>query len=774
MVTNHRIRKNVLGIKLRRDMTKAVMQFLSIILLCALGTFAFSALDGTARMTRVTVDHYFSENNLADLWITLPRVDRATLAKIGSIPGVTDIRARTSLDMDTGFGDNVTLNVVAYDGPMDINIPLLRDGQLLGETDKHGCLVEEWFATAHHLEIGDSVTVKYGGARITFLIRGIVVSPEFIAISRGASADPETYGYILINSRAIPSLPLTQVILKADSDTNLDEIEAAINHILPEALIVNRGAHSSTARINNNANMFENMTLVFPVLAYFIAALIVMTTLERMIDNQRLQMGTLEALGFPKSKIRHHYLSYSIVPSLLGAVLGTLLGHRYLPILLWNALLSQTEMPYRLEPPISLPAWGMVALTVVMSMGICLIAYHRTSKETPADLLRPKPPKSGRRILFERITFLWSRFSFNTKMVIRNLMRNKTRSFMSLLGILFCTMLIITSLGLQDSVKILTYNYYQKTMHYDISASLGADPDKAESYERRLDAENVECIMAKSISLRVPGGTRTVLMNVLEDGQVLQSLGPDGTHLDLPVNGTAVTKKLSRVLDISIGDTVEVWLPGEQTPLLFPVLAIAENNFSQGIYVTRSYWEKQHKGPFVPTSILLESPGPGAALQLDALDEVKQIDYPEDQIRDMLAMLDTLSSVFALLTGIALALAFVICYNMGLMNFVERVREYATLKVLGYHKREIRWLILKENILITLLGILAGIYPGILLTDVVMHSCEPETAFYSGTPTLTSILIASVVTFFFSIFLQLLLTRKVQKIDMVEALKSVE
>ena len=263
MVTNHRIRKNVLGIKLRRDMTKAVMQFLSIILLCALGTFAFSALDGTARMTRVTVDHYFSENNLADLWITLPRVDRATLAKIGSIPGVTDIRARTSLDMDTGFGDNVTLNVVAYDGPMDINIPLLRDGQLLGETDKHGCLVEEWFATAHHLEIGDSVTVKYGGARITFLIRGIVVSPEFIAISRGASADPETYGYILINSRAIPSLPLTQVILKADSDTNLDEIEAAINHILPEALIVNRGAHSSTARINNNANMFENMTLVF-------------------------------------------------------------------------------------------------------------------------------------------------------------------------------------------------------------------------------------------------------------------------------------------------------------------------------------------------------------------------------------------------------------------------------------------------------------------------------------------------------------------------------
>ena len=150
------------------------------------------------------------------------------------------------------------------------------------------------------------------------------------------------------------------------------------------------------------------------------------------------------------------------------------------------------------------------------------------------------------------------------------------------------------------------------------------------------------------------------------------------------------------------------------------------------------------------------------------------MDFPAEQIKETLAMLDTLSSVFNLLTGIALALAFVICYNMGLMNFVERIREYATLKVLGYHKREIRSLILRENIILTLFGILFGIVPGILLTDIIMHSCEPETAFYSGMPEPSSIVLASVITFAFSIFLQLLLTRKVQKIDMVEALKSVE
>ena len=772
-MVNRRYR-NVLGIKLRRDMLRAAMQFLSIIALCALGTFAFSALDGTARMVRGTVNHYFEENNLADLFVNMPQVDRSVMAKLKRINGISQLRARFVMDMDTDFGDDITLNVVAYDGPMDINIPLIRTGAALTESDSRGCLLEERFASVHSLGIGDSIPVKINGRKVTFIVRGIVTSPEFIVVSEGVAADPENYGYILINSCALPQFPLTQVVIKAETGTDLDQLETEINAVFPEALVVNHGAHTSTSRINNDAQMFENMTLIFPLLAYFIAALIVLTTLERMIDNQRLQIGTLESLGFPKRKIRNHYLSYSIVPSLVGAVLGTLIGHYTLPVILWNALLGQSEMPYRLNPRISYPAWGMVALTVVMSMGICLLAYHKASRETPANLLRPKPPKSGRRILLERISFIWNHLSFNNKMIIRNLMRNKMRSFMFLLGILFCTMLIITSFGLQDSVKILTNDYYLRAMHYDVSARLDSSPDKAESYERRIDAEKVECVMTRSVTLRTPGGTRTVMLNVLEDDQQLQNLGPDCSYIPLPDRGAAITRKLSRVLNVAIGDTVEIWLPGEQSALNIDILGIVENNFSQGIYMNRSFWETLRKGAFVPTAIQIKSPTERGIRQLEDLEEVKRIHYPAEQIIDTLAMLDTLSSVFHLLTGIALALAFVICYSMGLMNFVERIREYATLKVLGYHKKEIRGLILSENIILTVVGILAGIYPGIILTDVIMHSYEPETAFYSGTPELKSILLAAAITFAFSILLQLLLTRKVQKIDMVEALKSVE
>ena len=765
---------NTLRKKLLRDMARAAMQFLSIIALCALGTFAFAALDGTARMTRVTLDTYFEENNLADYWITLPSADRTSLDKVAAVPGVATVRARASADLETTLPGDVSVSVTAYDGAMDINTPLLREGALLEENDRRGCLVEERFANAHGLVPGSRLGVKLGGQEYTFIVRGVVVSPEYIVVSNGIVADPNAYGYLLINACAMETLPLTQIVATLDRGADSDAVRAAIEAELPDALVVDRSSHQSTARANNDAQMFENMTYIFPVLAYAIAALIVMTTLSRMIDNQRMQMGTLKALGFSARQIRNHYLSYALVPSALGALLGTLIGHYTLPYFLWDALIGQNEMPYQLSPPISVPAWCMTGLSVVLSMGILLYSYRASARETTAALLRPKPPKDGKRILLERITFLWSRFSFNTKMIVRNLMRNKLRSFMSFVGILCCTMLIITSLGLQDSVTAMSVNYYTKTLSYDLRANLTGEVDTAESYERRLDAGAVECIMEKSVSVRADGGTRTVMLTVLRDDQQMQNLGKDETFVALQTGTAAVTYKLTKTLNLKIGDTIRLYLPGDDEPAEFVIGQIVHNNVSQGVYLNRTTWESLRKGEFTPTAIQIRGPGERCLTQLDAMDEVDDIDYPAEQIGDMTRMLETLSSVFTLLTGIALALAFVICYNMGLMNFVERTREYATLKVLGYHQKEIRRLILRENRMVTLSGVLLGIWPGIMLVDVILHSCEPESGYYPGSPALQSIVIACVVTYCFSELIQRLLTRKVQKIDMVEALKSVE
>ena len=767
--------KNTLRKKLYRDMSRSAMQFLSIILLCALGTFAFAALDGMARMTRTTIDTYFEENNLCDFWVTVPAgVDRSTLAKLEAIDGIDEVIARSVTDLETTLGNNVNVNLTSYNGEMTINTPLLREGELLTPTDMRGCLIQERFARAQGLEVNDRLSVKLGNQEHTFTIRGIVVSPEYIALSMGVAADPEKYGFILTNSRALPAIPLTQAIVTLEDGAEEAAVKQAIESALPDALVLDRKSHTSTARCENDAQMFENLTYVFPILCYAVAALIVMTTLSRMIDNQRMQMGTLKALGFSARQIRNHYLSYAILPSLLGALIGTVVGHLALPPVLWDALMGQSEMPYRLRPPISVPAWCMVGLTVVMSVTICYFTYRKSAKETTAALLRPKPPKDGKRILLERITPLWKRLSFNSKMIVRNLMRNKLRTVMSFIGLLCCTMLIITSFGLQDSVKTISHKYYTETLRYDLRANLTGEVGTAESYERRLAADKVECVMETSVSLRADGGARTVMLTVLEDEQTMQHLGEEETYLLLEPGTIAVTLKMTKTLGIELGDTVRLYLPGDDEPLEMTVGQIAHNNTVQGVYMNRSTWEAQRRGDFVPTAIQLQGVSDALIAELNSMDEVDSLDNPQDQIADMLELLEALNSVFFMITCIALALAFVICYNMGLMNFVERLREYATLKVLGYHQKEIRSLILNENLIITILGVLCGIYPGYLLTNVVMHSCEPETAFYPGEPTLQSVVLACVITFFFSVFIQLILTRKVRKIDMVEALKSVE
>lgn len=765
---------NALRKKLVRDMRHSGMQLFAIVLLCSLGTFMFAGLQGTARLAQGTIDVYFEENNLADFWVAVPNADRDTLMRIRGIDGVEEACARMSVDLDSMLPGEPTLNVTGYDGEMTINSPIVREGETLGTADLRGCLIQAGFADAHGLTVGDRVGVKLAGEEYGFFIRGIVFSPEFICVTEDIYPDPETYGYILINAEAMPAIALTQVVVSLTSGADQAAVQGAIEELLPTALVLDRNAHQSTANASSNARMFANLTLVFPIIAYLVAALIVMTTLTRMIDNQRLQLGTLKALGYPSHRICWHYLAYAIWPALLGSMLGVLAGHTTLPTIIWALLLGQNEYPYRVYPSVSPASWGMVLLTIVMSVLICLIAYRRSARETTASLLRPKPPKAGRRILLERIGPLWRRFGFNTKMMIRNLMRNRMRTVMSFVGILCCNALIIASFGLQDSVRALAENHYTKTLGYDVRADLTGDVDTAESYCRRLDAAKVECVMERSVSVRSDAASRATLLTVVEPMQTMLRVGRNETLVEILPGGVAITQKLAQTLHVNTGDMLMLFFPGDDEPVRLAVTQIVFNSVTQGLYMQSETWEELRKGAFVPTAIQMTAPSEACLEELSRMDEVDALKRPVEQSQELVRMLDMLTTIFALITLIALALAFVICYNMGLMNFSERMREYATLKVLGYHQGEIRRLILGENHLIAILGVLAGIGPGLGLTSAVLKACETETLAYPSHPTVLSVVLACVITYAFSILIQLILTRKVRKIDMVEALKSVE
>ncbi len=760
--------------KLVCDMWHNRMQFLAVILLCALGTWVFSGLDAAWRMLDLSAQTYFDEQNVADIWITLSSADREAVERVRGIAGVEDVQARATAELTVDLPHEPSLVVEAYDGTARINRPLVREGSNLQSSDLRGCLLDELFARENGLAVGDRIGLKVGGQVYDFLIRGTCLSPEFVSLTKNSVRDPLNYGFILINNGAIGELPLNSLVVTLTDGTDVETVEAAVSAYYPDALMLDSRTQNSVHGIASDAGMYRSLSYVFPLLAYAVAAMIVLTTITRMLENQRTQMGCLKALGYRDGQIQRHYLCYAFYPALVGSVLGLFVGRQTLPYILWNMESARYTFPRCLQAPISWEQWAVCGLGVLLSCLICLRTYRRSAREVTAALLRPRPPRAGQKLFLERLGGLWSRLGFNAKMVCRNLLRNKARTLMSLIGALCCTMLIITSLSLSDSVKYFVGKYYEGTLRYTVRAKLDAGAGAVEGYRKRVEAQRVEGVMDKSVSIRLGDAFRATTLTVLEDDQRLMNLGADETWMPLPADGVLLSRKLAEALGAQVGDRVNLWLTGDSDPVSVTVSGVAEITIGQTVFMSRTVWDGCKKGDFVPTALHVLSPTQAGLDYLSGLDEFEEFQYPPSEMADTLKVLESLQGVFRLMAGAALGLAFVVLYNMGILNFVERCREYATLKVLGYHQREIRRLILTENALVSGLGVLMGILPGWWLTGVVFRSCETDTMVFISTVTPTSVLLACTVTFAFSCLITGLLTRKVRTIDMVEALKSVE
>ena len=504
MVRQNKVRRGTLFKKLIRDLWGNGMQFLAMMLLCALGTWVFSGLDATWRMQERTFETYLTDQRIADFWVRSSEFCRQDIERIRHLRGVETAQARITMELEAPeLEDKVTVMIHGYDGAMNINTPIIRDGETLSTGDRRGCLVEEQFARAQGLKTGDSLELTVLGESRTYLIRGIVLSPEYLITARDMAPTPENYGFALMNSIALPEIPFNEVLIRAAEGADQAEIGRAVREMLPEALIITRSTQYSTATARNYVNMFRNMSYLFPVLAYFVAALVVITTLKRMMITQRIQLGTLKSLGYTNRQIRRHYIWYALIPSGIGSAVGLSSGQYTLPDIIWPMVATNMRTPYILRAPISPLAWFMAGFEILLSVLLCISHVNRALKESTAELLRPKPPKSGTRILLERAGWIWERLSFNSKMIVRNLMRNKGRTMMSMVGMLFCNMLIICSFGLQDSIPFFVREYYEGTLAYNVRVDLKAGrAGSLSSYRRRLKAETVDGLMEISVSFR--------------------------------------------------------------------------------------------------------------------------------------------------------------------------------------------------------------------------------------------------------------------------------
>lgn len=768
--------RSALGKKLLRDIRQSGMQFAALLLLCALATWVFGGLDANWRILENSFETYFKEGNLADMWVKGAAFSAQDITSVDSIAGVEDVLPKVVQEVDCpDLGDGVSVALNAFDGDMRINTPVIRQGEALADGDLRGVLVEEQFAKAQDLEPGDDLVLEIAGVRRTFTVRGLVLSPEYIITSKDTSPDPAHYGFVLMNRKAVPELAQNEILVRLAEDADAEDVQKQIEKMLLGSLVMTQRTQAAVSSARSYTNLFHSLSYVFPVLAYAVAIMIVVSTLRRMIENQRIQIGTLKALGYDDHKIRLHYLSYALIPSLIGSFAGLFTGVWILPKVLWRIVTANIRVPAMLRPPISPLSWLMTALTVAMSLGICMLSYASAARESTADLLRPRPPKSGTRILLERIPALWGRLSFNWKMVMRNFARNKGRTLIAMAGILCCNMLIVCTFGLRESIPSFITDYYTGTLDYDVRAELNAQlAGTPESYQARLSAERVDCIMEISLSLRSDSEIRAAQLTVLPNDQSSVRLGENHTVLPMPEDGVLLSEKLAELMHVQVGDFVELLLTGDDLPLRLPVRALAEISIGQGIYMSRSAWEACRKGSFRATALLIKQPTQHCMHLLEEMDDVADLKYPSEQKRSTNRFMESTSVAFTILSVVALGLAFVISYNMGLMNFTERVRDYATLKVLGYHQKEIKAIMIHESDLTALIGVLLGIWPGIGLVDIILNMVEFDSMVFVANVSVRSMLAASAITLVFSRFIESLLTRKVPSIDMVEALKSVE
>ena len=554
-----------------------------------------------------------------------------------------------------------------------------------------------------------------------------------------------------------------------------------------EWYLLDRDTNMGFVSYSMDADRMGNLASVFPLIFFLVAALVCLTTMTRMVEEQRVAIGGMKALGYSKGAIAIKYVGYGFLASAVGSVVGLAIGLTLLPWIIctaWKIIYTFGPIHYGIEPATSITACLAAVGTVTLSaLGACF----STLTAVPAQLMRPKAPPMGKRILLERITPLWRHLSFNYKITLRNLFRYQKRFWMTVIGIGGCAALIVTAFGLRDSIFAVMDKQYDEIYRY--SAQLGLvehiTPGEWAEVEKALDGsdlvedwteEHTETITAESAAY-----TADATLDVVENSDVLERFvnlrhRTDDQTVTLPDDGVVITEKLSLLLGVKAGDTIT--LDGDSR-VEVRVADITEHYIQHNVYMSAAYYEQVFGQAPEENAVLVryDTQADGAQeleQELVSLDGISSLTRIEDTRQTFGTSLESVDYAVALIIVCAAALAFVVLYNLTNINITERMRELATLKVLGFYDGELSAYIYRENVILTVFGVALGMVMGKLLHQWLILTVEIDLLMFGRTVAPTSYLWAVLLTTVFSLVVNLAAHRKLKKLDMVESLKTVE
>lgn len=747
--------------KMLRDIKINKTQFLAIFLMAFLGIFAYCGIYGEYYGLVQTSDAYYAQTNMADGWIYNTSFDDSSIDKISEFSTESDRQL-------------VVQSIADFDNKPDIKLHFVENGTIskfysaegenFNPSDESGVWLDKRFADEKDLNVGDKITFEFDDVNITKEIRGIGYSPEYIYESSPSSLTPDfsQMGFAYLSHEAYPKdIDYNTMLVKYDGSGS--DFKEKLDDSMDYLSFTKKEDQLSVAKFSDEMAQHKMIGDVFPIVFILVTFLSLLTTMTRIVTLQRTQIGILKAVGYRDRTIILHYVSYGFFPVLVGAVLGLITGPMIIPQMFYPSMSATYSMP-SWYPGFDMSFVYISTLMVVLSVFVTYMSCRRISKENPANTLRPKAPNMSSNSRIEKSRF-WNRLSFNLRWNWRDARRNKFRAFMAIVGVMGCVALLIAAFGMNDCMGELKTWEYDNISHYESKLLLSNNANPMELYYI-LNYTNGSFIMQQSIEIKANDVEDTVVLLVSNNTDLISYTDSSKNPIDIDEGDVSISTKLADKFNLTIGDKIKWHIVGEDKWVASKIGQIHAEPISQGLIMSPNTLEDQGLN-FTPTNILTKDKFGENYDSIKSVSSMGKMKESWDNVTQAVMMM------VYVVTFVAVALAVLVLYNLGILSFTEMEREIATLKVLGFKTDVLRKILLTQNVIFTAIGFVLGIPLGFYFMTLMMNAAG-DSLYYVPSLTLGNILLTAVITFAISIGVNLMFSDKINDLNMVEALKDVE
>ena len=755
-----------------RDFKDHKAQFLSIFLMALIGVFAFTGISGEVVGMVEVSSSYYEDTNLADGWIYGEEIGDDVFSDIKSMDEIKDAQREMVVDTVANYSSDPDITLHIVEGKQNISKFYLFKGEDFNPNDEEGIWIDKRFADGRNLDIGDEITLKFDGKEVSKTVRGIMYSPEYVYYIQEGSLLPDfsQVGFAYMPSKGADfDIKYNTIALDAYDDLDEKDFKSALEETLGQKAYVqyvDRDNNVGIKTLQDEIDQHKMFSGIFPAIFVLVSLLTLVTTMSRVISAQRMQIGTLKAMGYSNKSIVLHYLSYGFVLSLLGSAIGLVIGPLTIPYLFYPTMSSTY----------SLPSWGpswdisfffVAGLMVVSSVLISYISVKGISDENPAETIRPKAPKLVSSGLIER-TKIWERFSFNERWNYRDAKRNKTRAIMSVFGVFACALLVMSAFGMVDSIN--DVEDWQYNQIYNFNSKLILEENITDSQlDHILDETGGEGIREEAIELKYKGIKKTGTLTVMNDSEYYKVTDANRNYIHLDPDGIAISDKMAEVLGLKVGDKVRWHVAGNPKWIDSEITETYSIPFGQGLIMSPKTFDREGGDEYnYSSNVVLTKKN-----VKENYTGVSSITTMDDIRSGWSIMTEPMDMMVSVLTTFAIVLAVVVLYNLGLLSFTEIQRELATLKVLGFNSKSLRRLLLTQNLWFSTIGFILAIPGAYILMGIMMGSTGDEYCFPINIY-LWNFVVSFLITFGLSVLVNLAFSRKIKKVNMVESLKSNE